>query len=116
MRAKAKLTNGMEKVYGRKEKRKEKRRKKEREEKEWQDLYKKNKKTSKPAANTARNKKAMIIAFLFRCYKTADAQHTQFYIQGENWGHGGKERAIGPFFSPVAVLKVLIVIIIFAIS
>ena len=28
----------------------------------------------------------------------------QFYIQGEKRGHGGKERAIGPFFSPVAVL------------
>ena len=46
-------------------------------------------KTSKLAANTARNKKAMIIAFLFRCYKTAQMRHTkyaafaQFYIQGE---------------------------------
>ena len=52
----------------------------------------------------------MTIAFLFRCYKTARVRHTkyvaraQFYIQGEIWGHGGKERAIGPFFSPVAVL------------
>ena len=55
-------------------------------EKKWQEL---NKKTSKPAGNTARNKKAMIIAFLFRSYKTAQMRHTkyatfaQFYIQGE---------------------------------
>ena len=72
-----------------------KRKEKRREEKsEWQDLYKK---TSKPARKAARNKKAMIIAFLFRCYKTAQMRHTkyatfaQFYIQGEIWGHGGKE-------------------------
>jgi hypothetical protein len=74
--------------------------------KEWQELLKK---TTQPAGNTARNKKAITIAFLFRCYKTARLRHTkyasiaQFYIQGENRGHGGKERAIGPFFSPVAV-------------
>ena len=76
MRAKAKLTNGMKKVYGRKEKKKEKRR--EEKGKNGRNYFKK---TSKPAANTVRNKKAMIIAFLFRCYKTAYAQHTQFYIQ-----------------------------------
>jgi len=46
----------------------------------------------------------MTIAFLFRCRKTARAARAQFYIQGEIRGHGGKERAIGPFFSPVAVL------------
>ncbi len=46
-------------------------------------------KTSKPAGKAARNKKAMIIAFLFRYYKTAQMRHTkcavfaQFYIQGE---------------------------------
>ncbi len=52
-------------------------------------LKEKERKTSKPAANTARNKKAMVIAFLFRCCKTAQMRHTkyavfaQFYIQGE---------------------------------
>jgi len=29
-------------------------------------------------------------------------------ISGEIRGYGGKERAIGPFFSPVAVLKVVL--------
>jgi hypothetical protein len=70
----------------------------------WQERKKKNGRKERMAGNTARNKKAMVIAFLFRCCKTARAARAQFYIQGENWGHGGKERAIGPFFSPDAVL------------
>jgi len=41
------------------------------------------------AGNIAQNKKAVITAFLFRESKG---------------GNGGKERAIGPFFSPIAVL------------
>jgi hypothetical protein len=60
--------------------------KRQQKKKRWQELYKK---TSKPAGNAARNKKVMVIAFLFRCYKTAQIRHTkyavfaQFYIQGE---------------------------------
>ena len=57
---------------------------KRREEKEWQEPGEEGvREISKLAANTVRNKKAMIIAFLFRCFKTAYAAHTQFYIQGE---------------------------------
>jgi stalled ribosome rescue protein Dom34 len=75
------------------------------EKKRWQELYKK---TSKPAVNTARNKKAMIIAFLFRCCKTARAARAQFYIQGENRGKWGKREGhwsfLFPHHGPVTIL------------
>ena len=55
--------------------RKKEREEKRREEKERQEPLKK---TSKPAENPARNKKDMIIAFLFRCYKSARVRHTEY--------------------------------------
>ena len=60
----------------------------------------------KPAANTVRNKKTIIIAFLFRCYKTARVARS--FIFRESKGGTGEREGHWSFLFPrrglVAVL------------
>ncbi len=56
-------------------------------------------KTSKPAGKTARNKKAMLIAFLFRCYKTARGSRAVLY-SGRVKGARGRREGHWSFLLP----------------
>jgi hypothetical protein len=75
--------------------------------KKWrQELFKK---TSKPAGNTARNKKGYDNSLFYfdatklrACGIRSMSRARSFIFRERIGGNGGKERAIGPFFSPVA--------------